>query len=323
MKKIFLVLAAGVIITGCATDGKDTPSKEVTITVGANHGVPVKSAPDNGGFEYVGWFDEATDPSTRTVLNPVPNATGGRDIYWSAGDEIGVCLTSEYGGSINGNAKFSSVGANGTSSYAAFTYTGSALDAGFYVAYYPYTTAADTADPSCTIPAEQKQTGIVPSTEFGTYDFSYSDRISITNWSSASFTLNHAITVLEVSVTPTGIEKTAPVTINSVTLKSGDNAAIFYTTLSLTLPGIVPTTSYANPVSSVTLVADEGTGYALSGQDQPYKCWIVFAAPANAGGQTIVLSVNTSQGEFTSEPRNMPADGFKSGLYKFTLPLLP
>ncbi len=185
MKKLFLSLAAVALMMSACTQDVATPEGNIAI-IGDNVAVTATFSPE-----------------TRTAM--APNADGGLDITWVAGDAIGL-FGEDANSTIGTNAEYT---ATTEGKVSGFAYAGDAESIKWgegthtFYAYYPYTeTGSNYAAIPASIPAVQTQSAAGNLDHLQPYSFLYAscEASKYANGGNIELQFQNAFSVLEVKL---------------------------------------------------------------------------------------------------------------------------
>ncbi len=296
MKKLLFFSTLILLAAGC---GKEEVPAAKNFTIIANMGTTDTPVVKGGDEDFVESEWNPGGPDTRTTLG-----ADGKTVTWNANDAIGVSLIS--GSALGSPVSFTT--SSGGTTHADFT--GSALAAGNYHAFYPYTAGTlNGGTIQSTLPVLQAQTGTA-SSHIGTLDFCYSAASAGVNSGAmtASFDFYHAFTLLEFNVTFTSTVLNPAATLSKIELidaTTGHNS--FMRTAIMDYTGAV---NFSTPTNSVGVTVN----HAFNTTGQTFKAWMLVATPASSSGDhTVNLRLTMSDNQTITITKRLPAAGFAPG----------
>lgn len=171
-KILAATLCAAVLAAGCT---KDTVGEKESIT---------------GKFTINATQTQSSDASQTQTRSSLENNV----LKWTAADVLGVIKTAD--GSVN--SQFTTQSSDISSDGKSAKFTGNALGAGNYTAYYPYKSAAPVNSAAPHVLTGQVQDANTTA-HLGTYDFLFSDPVAVNqNETSKDFAFQHSLALLQI-----------------------------------------------------------------------------------------------------------------------------
>jgi len=294
MRKIFFLLPAMALFTGCANqDNLNTEQLQ-------NKQIVVKA-------EKSPWVQgEVSDESGTSLRTSIDVTTSPMTTYWSVGDAFDLMLinNNDFNGNTGGSFMFNYVpptgGTTNEVSGRFTTSTGGTISPGRYIAFYPYSramlvTAAGTqgnGDVHLDLYG-QNQNGSGSYNNYGTNAFMYTDYIDLTTEGSElklgidkessgfiNFKHTTALIYLTIKAIPVGTK------LYQIQVKSPET--LWRTTAITPLDGV----HYVNPTPSIKFFTDDASGNGVNeyvvDNTGTYKCVIVVNPGLSVGGYMYV-----------------------------------